>query len=74
MLAERAFYCSSPEVSVFFGLYAKRGSWNRKKKIAVENKKVMVHEKIKYSIKLYISQDISLNIVFSLHSSVYYEI
>ena len=44
------FY-SSPEVSVFFRLYAKRGSWSRKKKIVVENKKVMVHEKIKYSIK-----------------------
>ena len=44
------FY-SSLEGAVFFWLYAKRGSWNRKKKVAVENKKVMVHEKIKYSIK-----------------------
>lgn len=44
------FY-SSLEGSVFFGLYAKRGSWNRKKKVAVENEKVVVHKKIKYSIK-----------------------
>lgn len=45
------FY-SSLEGSVFFGLYAKRGSWNRKKD-AVENKKVVVHKNIKYSIKIY---------------------
>ena len=44
------FY-SSLEGSVFFRLYAKRGSWNRKKKVAVENEKVVVHKKIKYSIK-----------------------
>ena len=42
---------SSLEGSVFFRLYAKRGSWNRKKKVAVENEKVVVHKKIKYSIK-----------------------
>ena len=35
------FY-SSLEGSVFFRLYAKRGSWNRKKKVAVENEKVVV--------------------------------
>ena len=44
------FY-SSLEGSVFLRLYAKRGSWNRKKKVAVENEKVVVHKKIKYSIK-----------------------
>ena len=44
------FYCSL-EGSVFFRLYAKRGSWNRKTKVAVENEKVVVHKKIKYSIK-----------------------
>ena len=45
------FY-SSLEGSVFFRLYAKRGSWNRKKG-AVENEKIVVHKNIKYSIKIY---------------------
>ena len=44
-------FFSSREGSVFFRVYAKRGSWNRKKKVAVENEKVVVNKKIKYSIK-----------------------
>ncbi len=45
------FFYSSLEGSVFFGLYANEAAGTGKG--AVENKKVVVHKNIKYSIKIY---------------------